>query len=147
MFLAPFALTIFGFSTSSASSERFSRGASAGAVSDLLGFAGLFAGFAAAATGAAVLGVGVGCAASSFTSAVGDCSSACGFFVASSALGLAGFLCSAILIKPCLLLLQGYGSRRPFCAAPCASAHLSMFAVHARDRKSTRLNSSHDQIS
>src|SRR5438034_6830014 len=128
MFLAPFALTIFGFSTSSASSERFSRGASAGAVSDLLGFAG----FAAAATGAAVLGVGVGCAASSFTSAVGDCSSACGFFVASSALGLAGFLCSAILIKPCLLLLQGYGSRRPFCAAPCASAHLSMFAVHAR---------------
>src|SRR6266581_3471109 len=91
MFLAPFALTIFGFSTSSASSERFSRGASAGAVSGLLGFAGLFSG-----------------------------------------LGLAGFLCSAILIKPCLLLLQGYGSRRPFCAAPCASAHLSMFAVHAR---------------
>src|SRR6266705_4129058 len=131
MFLAPFALTIFGFSTSSASSERFSRGASAGAVSGLLGFAGLFAGFAAAATGA-VSGVGVGCAASSFTSAVGDCSSACGFFVAFSALGLAGFLCSAILIKPCLLLLQGYGSRRPFCAAPCASAHLSMFAVHAR---------------
>src|SRR6266404_2827967 len=99
MFLAPFALTIFGFSTSSASSERFSRGASAGPVSGLLGFAGFFAG---------------------------------GFFVAFSALGLAGFLCSAILIKPCLLLLQGYGSRRPFCAAPCASAHLSTFAVHAR---------------
>src|SRR5207247_7824365 len=126
MFLAPFALTIFGFSTSSASSERFSRGASAGAVSDLLGFAGLFAGFAAAATGAAVLGVGVGCAASSFTSAVGDCSSACGFFVASSALGLAGFLCSAILIISCLLLLFGFGFCLLFCVFDCVFAHLSL---------------------
>src|SRR6266853_6582566 len=132
MFLAPFALTIFGFSTSSASSERFSRGASAGLVSGLLGFAGFFAGFASAATGAAASGGGVGRAASSFTSTVGGGSSAFGLFVAFSALGFAGFWCSAILIKPCLLLLQGYGSRRPFCAAPCACALLSMFAVHAR---------------
>src|ERR1700719_905268 len=138
MFLAPFALTIFGFSTSSGSNVRFSRGASAGAASGLLGLAGFFAGFVSAVTGVVVSGAGVGCAASPFTSAgAAGFSSAFGFFgwsavSALSAFGFAGFLCSAILIKPCLLLLQGYGSRRPFCAAPCACAHLSMFAVHAR---------------
>src|SRR5207244_5708287 len=120
-FLAPFALTILGFSTSSASNERFSRGASA--VSGLLGFAGFFAGFASAATGAAASGVSVGCAASSFTSTVGGGSSAFGFLVAFSALGFAGFLSSAIVLKPCLLFLLSYVSLRPFSSSPCACGH------------------------
>src|SRR5437764_430050 len=109
MFLAPFALTIFGFSTSSASKERFSRGASAGAASGLPVLAGFFAGFALAAGVAVVSAVGAA-AASCFS--VGAAAGVSGAFSspyaflslsAFSGFGLAGFLCSAILIKLFLL--------------------------------------------
>src|SRR5437016_2689839 len=134
MFLAPFALTIFGFSTSSASKVRFSRGASAGAASCLLDFVGFFAGFVSAVPGAVVSAASVGWTASSFASATAGLSSTFGFFgfSAFSALGFAGFLCSAILIKLCLLLLPDCGSRRQFCAVLCACARLSMFADRGR---------------
>src|ERR1700736_2831631 len=131
MFLAPFALTIFGFSMSSASKVRFSRGASAGAASCLLDFADFFGGFVSAVTGDVVSAASVGWAASSFASATAGFSSAFGFFgfSAFSAFGFAGFLCSAILIKLCLLLLPDYGSRPRSCAVLCAYARLSMSAV------------------
>src|SRR5882724_2352907 len=134
MFLAPFALTIFGFSTSSASKVRFSRGASTGAASCLVGFAGFLAGFASAPTGTAVSAAGVSAVLSALASAAGDFSSASGFFGLSafSAFGFAGFLFSAILIKLCLLLLPDCGSRRRFCAVLCACARLSMFADRGR---------------
>src|SRR5438094_10343938 len=101
MFLAPFALTIFGFSISSASKVRFSRGASTGAASCLVGFAGFLAGFASAPTGAAVSAAGVSGVCFDLAFAAGAWSSASGFFglFAFSAFGVAGFLCSAILIK------------------------------------------------
>src|SRR6266568_3593427 len=134
MFLAPFALTIFGFSTSSASSERFSRGASAGAASGLAGFAGFFAGFATAVTGAGVSVVGFGdsCFASWDVGVSGAFSSAFGFFgfSAFSAFGFAGFLCSAIFKLSRLLLLDCESRQRSY-AVLCECAHLSMFADRA----------------
>src|SRR5258708_39659034 len=133
MFLAPFALTIFGFSTSSGYNERFSRGASAGATSGLPGFACFFAGFASAVTGAAVSAAAIGAGCSVFASAAGDASSVFGFFgfSAFSAFGFAGFLCSAILIKLCLLLLPDCESHPRSCVVPCGCARLSMFADRA----------------
>src|ERR1700730_9368613 len=128
-FLLPLALTIFGFSTSSASSERFSRGVSAGAASSLGGLASFFATLVSATGGTVEATVSTG-AVSVF--AAGFSASAFGFFgFALSVLGLLGFF-SILKTKLYPFSLPDCELHQLSSAGLCACAHLSMFAVRAQ---------------
>src|SRR5229473_1311734 len=80
MFLLPFALTIFGRSTSSGLSERFSFGASAGAACSFFAFADFLAAFGASAGAVTTSASGATAAEASLTGAC-NAASLSAFFV------------------------------------------------------------------
>src|SRR5205814_8262095 len=128
--LLPLAVTIFGFSNSSAESEGLSGDAGAGACCSFFGFAGFlapkaFGGASAFGAGAFSLSlVSAGTGADFGSSAFG-----------SSGLALVGLSGSAIILislKLCRLSPLDCALRQPFCVVLCLSGHLSKCAGRAR---------------